>query len=97
MRLHKKEALTFRLHPILKSKFNIAIWFLSITEVLWTFVQDYVREYEKESWIIEVTTSKDTQYDIVTKMYWVKLDRKRFEELIEAYPKTRKGIAIYWK
>lgn len=96
MRLYKNDILTVRLNPILKSKFNIAIWFLSISEVLSRFIQDYVRDFEKQFWVIEVSVNKDTQYDIITKMYWVKIDKQRFKRLIEAYPKTRKNTPMYW-
>lgn len=96
MRLYKNDSLTIRLNPILKSKFNIAIWFLWLSEVLNNMIQDYVRDYEKQFWVIPVSTNKSDQYDILTKMFWVKINQSRFEELINSYPKSRKGIAIYW-
>lgn len=96
MKLYKNDTITVRVNPILKAKFEVAIWFLWVSDSISYYMQNIIRDFEKQYWIIPTWADKNTQYDIITKMFWVKLSKKRFEELLESYPKTKKNIAMYW-
>lgn len=95
MKTQKSDTITFRLNPALKRKFEVAKWFLHVSDILGLLVQDFVRDFEKQYWIIEVSLDKSSQYDIVTKMLWINITRTRFDELWELYPKDRKNKAVY--
>ena len=87
--------IVFKLPTPLKKKFNIATWFLDMSTVLQHYVQDYVREHEKQYWIIPIRWNKNDQYNIIAKMYWMEIKEERMEELKKAYSKTRTGVGIY--
>ena len=96
MKLQKSDTITVRINPALKRKFEVAKWFLQLSDVIGILVQDYVREYERQYGIIPVSIDKNSQYDIVTKMYWISMTPDRFKELLSLYPKTKNNKAIYW-
>ena len=94
----KTENITIRVNPILKDKFFVSCWFLDISAVISQFMQDYVREYEKHIKDIKpipVRTDLDWLYDLITKSYWIKITREKFDELKSLYPKTRINRYIY--
>lgn len=94
----KTEQITIRVNPILKDKFSVAIWFLDISAVFSEFMQTYVREYEKNIWQpIPLRIDKQWTYDLITNVYWIKITKERYDEILALYPKTRKqNRAIYW-
>lgn len=94
MKILKTDTITLRINPWLKQKFEVAKWFLNVSDVLWSLIQEYVREFENQYWVINISLNRAAQYDIVTKMYWVNISKKSFEELLDIYPKERKGIAF---
>lgn len=81
MYLTKSDTLGIRVHPVLKAKFSIAIWFLDFSSVFNDFMQDYVREFELKHGVIPVKVNKETQYEIVTKLLWNKINKNLFEEI----------------
>ncbi len=97
MKIQKSDTITVRLNPCLKQKLEVAKWFLNLSDIIWVLIQDYVRDFEKQYWVIPVSIDKNSQYDIVTKMYWVKMSPERFDELLHIFPKVRNNIAVYWK
>jgi hypothetical protein len=96
MKLQKTDTVTIRLNPWLKRKFQVAKGFLGASDVLGNLMQNYVREFEQQYWIISVSLDKDDQYDIVTKVFWVKLTKARFNELWDINPKSRNEEYMRW-
>jgi hypothetical protein len=95
MKLYKTNSINVRVNPVLKKKFEVAIWFLWLSDVISAFMQDYVRDYENKMWkIIPVWIDDDSLYNIITQLHGVKLSRSKFDELQSYYPKTRKDIYI---
>ena len=80
MRLLKDDTLTIRVNPLLKTKFHIATWFAGISATINTFMSNFVRDYEKQYWVIELTLTKKQKYDLITKFFWVKVNKKLMEE-----------------
>lgn len=58
-------------------------------------MQEIVREYEKQYWVIKVWANKQDQYDMITNMFWMEIEKERMDELKRCYPKTKKNIVIY--
>lgn len=95
MKLYKSDTINIRVNWILKSKFEVAIWFLWVSDVFSAFMQDYVRNYEKEiGKTVPVWTDDSTLYNIITQIHWVKLSKSKFDELKSYYPKTK---TPWWK
>ena len=80
MRFFKQETLCIRINPILKDKFHIATWFVGISAAINTFIANYVRDYEKQYWVIPLSINSKEKYDIITKFFWVKVNKKLYEE-----------------
>lgn len=80
MRLFKEDTLCIRINPLLKDKFHIATWFAGISATLNTFIANYVRDYEKQYWIIPLTLKSKDKYDLITKFFWVKVNKKLYNE-----------------
>lgn len=80
MRFYKEDNLNIRINPILKDKFHIATWFAWISATLNTFIANYVRDYEKQYWVIPMSIKTKEKYDIITKFYWVKLSKKLYDQ-----------------
>ena len=97
MKLYKNKLLTIRINPLLLDKFQVSVWFCDVSSVITQFMQQTVRDFEKQYWVIPVWTDLDTKYDILTKMFWVKITKQEAEKLLKFYPKTRKDIHIYGK
>jgi len=94
MKILKTDTITIRLNPWLKQKLSVAKWFLNVSDILWVLIQNYIRDYEKQYGIIKVSLNEAEQYDIITKMYWVKLSKNKFDELLDVYPKEKAGRAL---
>lgn len=95
MYLYKNWVITIRCSTILKEKFNVAIWFLWLSESISHFMQDKVREYEKQYWIIPIRANKDEKYDLITKMFWIKINKTEFDHLESLYPITNWNKRTY--
>jgi hypothetical protein len=80
MRLYREETLSIRINAILKHKFAIATWFSWVSARINTFMSDYVRDYEKQYWVIPMTINAKEKYDVITKFFWVKVNKKLFKE-----------------
>ena len=93
--LQKNDNINIRCNSILKDKFIVAIWFNDISAVFTDFMQKTVREYEKNIAKIPVRTDKAWLYDLITKVYWIKINERTFYEILNFYPKTKKNIWIY--
>lgn len=96
MKLQKTDTVTIRMNPALKRKFQVAKWFLGSSDVIGNLIQDYVRKFEHQYWIINVSLDSKDQYDIVTKVFWVRLTKARFDELWNLYPKSRNDDKMRW-
>jgi len=95
MKLYKSTSINIRVNDILKKKFEVAIGFLWISDVFSSFMQDYVRKFERETGkTIPVWTDDSTLYNIITQIHWVKLSKTKFDELKSYYPKTK---IPWWK
>lgn len=95
MKITNDTVINVRVPSALKKKFNIAIWFLDMSNVMQTFMQNMVRDYERQYWVIKVTANKQEQYEMITNMFWVEIKKERLEELKKAYPKSKTGVGIY--
>jgi len=96
----KTEQITIRVNPVLKDKFMVSIWFLDVSAVITSFMQEKVREYEEHinnMKPIPVRTDKQWLYDIITQIHWLKITKEKYDEILALYPKTRKNIALYWE
>lgn len=80
MRFYKEETLSIRINPILKDKFHIATWFVWISATINTFIANYVRDYEKQYGVIPMNIKTKEKYDIITKFFWVKFNKKLYEQ-----------------
>jgi hypothetical protein len=65
MKIQKQETIGFRVNPILKKKFNVAIGFIDMTNAFTHFMQQTVREYENQYGIIKVSACKAEQYELI--------------------------------
>ncbi len=87
--------MSLRINPILLEKFQVAIGFENVSASITAYMQKVVREFEAQYWVIPVGgVEADTKYDIITRLYWVQINRKEFDKLLKFYPKTRKWIYI---
>jgi len=91
MQLYKNDVITIRCSSILKDKFQVAIGFLWMSEAISVFMQEKVRDWEKQYWIIPIRANKDEKYDLITKCFWVKINKSQFDHLESLYPK-----ALHW-
>lgn len=80
-RLFKTDSLNIKMSPILKLKFHIATGQIWMSGIISNFIQNYVRDYEKQYWIIPVTLTNDIKYDVLTKFFWVQLDKQTYKKL----------------
>lgn len=80
-RFYKEDTLHVRINPILKTKFHIAVWFAWISATINSFINDYVRDYEKQYWVIPISLTNSIKYDVLTKFFWIKIDKKLYQNL----------------
>lgn len=78
---YKEDTLTIRINPILKDKFQIAVWFAWISATINSFINNYVRDYEKQYWVIPIHLTNALKYDVLTKFFWIKINKKIYQEL----------------
>lgn len=80
MRFLKEDTLTIRINPLLKDKFHIATWFGGISATINIYIANYVRDYEKQYGIIPLSIKTKEKYDIITKFFWIKVNKKLYQE-----------------
>lgn len=77
----KEDSINIKINPILKLKFHIASWFNWLSAIITNFISEYVRDYEKQYGIIPISLTNDVKYDVLTKFFWVQLDRQTYKKL----------------
>lgn len=80
-RFYKEDTLNIRINPILKTKFHIAVWFAWISATLNSFINNFVRDYEKQYWIIPINLDNSLKYDVITKFFWIQLDKQLYKKM----------------
>lgn len=80
-RFYKEDTISIRINPILKLKLHIACWFSWVSSTITFLLNNYIRDYEKQYWIIPITLTNDIKYDVLTKFFWVQLDRQTYKKL----------------
>lgn len=78
--MYKDDNLSIRINPILKDKFHIATGFVWISATLNTFIANFVRDYEKQYWVIPMSIKSKEKYEIITKFFGIKVNRKLYQE-----------------
>lgn len=90
-KVYKSSVVNIRTSDILKKKFSIAIGTLNMSQVLEPFMHEYVRNYEKDFWVIQVNPNQWEMIDILKKHLWVKITDNQLRRLLE------KDAPRYWR
>lgn len=83
-------SVTIRTSDMLKKKFSITIGTLNMSQVLETFMYEYVRNYERDFWVIQVNRHKWEMIDVIKKHLWIKITDNQYQRLLE------KSAPRYW-
>lgn len=73
--------LNIKINPILKYKFQRANRFQTMTAILTNEIIKIVENFEKQYWVIPVTTDNDELYLFIKKTYWLNIKKEDFMKL----------------
>jgi hypothetical protein len=82
-KIYKSSSVTIRTSDMLKKKFSIAIGTLNMSQILEPFMHEYVRNYERDFWVITVNPNQWEMIDVIKKHLWIQITDNQYKRLLE--------------